>query len=793
MAVVTEREIDHSRGGPPVALLRKRRFVVVKEPEKVFNHDAMALEAITVRDLVTPSLEVKDEEASALWIEVADGVPFRFRLVARDWNNSALEFDAPAVFVNAKGTAAQAQALYESDRYATQRVSALNGQTATVARFLDPQRPDRDRWDVPLAKPRTAGDTSLCLLSLRFCATAVAATELQPSGNSPPFSCRTEAMQARVPALEQFLNSAQNQGWFERVDPERESDNLSEIFAKHLDGGTRIPLFFDQQADRCGGLAMPSLHVDGLSRVLGPVGDSASLNGDTPIDWTQYLASERAHLLGRFRLTDMLLNSDGTKSLLVPRVDFTVEQKEVKPKDEDKNKDKDKPSPKTYNEVGVALTWVAPLERGASLPFIALEPKYSEQEHKSLMQLEIAAAVSKSIGKPAAPESTPGTPGDEQAAETTASTLSWSAKARLKNFELHLGKKAEPMVVVGFDYLGIALGPPKPEKNTEPKKEPDEDPKSEDPGKDADGNASTTKRSARFSAKIEHKISGIDAKGLLSYVQRLLDSASQLPHKPKLPQSVSAAVPISGSDRSYPAKLPALGKADVNLKLGPFKAADFEWLKLKVSNVAVGFGMGFYFFPRKTKGSEQPQIPDHEFWLRLADPDKPLTLLAEPWGGIAHLGMNFTTAGLTGFQMGLGVLYRATLDLKVTEARCEGSLAGIFTYVASVGGGKVDVDIVLRLSGQATLYIVDVHLLIVAVGKWAEPYFSFRADVYLRVKIAFFTVPLHFAFETRSGEEADKGIDEPRRAGLQDAGLPDADRLVEQDWLSYRSAFAGTS
>ena len=42
-----------------------------------------------------------------------------------------------------------------------------------------------------------------------------------------------------------------------------------------------------------------------------------------------------------------------------------------------------------------------------------------------------------------------------------------------------------------------------------------------------------------------------------------------------------------------------------------------------------------------------------------------------------------------------------------------------------------------------------VYLLIVAVGKWTADYFAFRADIYVNIKVAFFTVPLHFSFETR--------------------------------------------
>lgn len=814
LTIVTERAIDNEQMGTTGALLRKRRFIVIKEPTVQFDHASMALQAMTALDLVTPSLDVESEEATAFWIETEAGRPFRFRFAARDWAGDTLEFDAPAVFSAARGTAAEARTAYEAGAYATLRISRLNGQTAAIARFTDAERPSVDRWGAPLAKSRSAGDTSLRLVNLTFSATARAADELRLTNRPAPFVCATEALEARIPALEQFIADERNQGWFERINPEAEKDNPAEIFVRSLDRDRRIPLLFDQQADRCGGLAMPSLFVDGVSRVLGPVGDSASLNGDAPIDWTQYLAAGHATVLGRFSLTDMLTSTDGTKSLLVPRVDFTIEQKAVKTDtdekrdpakdaDDDPEEEQEKdpaeepgedPATPSYHEVGVTLTWSVPLARGAGLPFIALQPKYGSPDNASRMQLELSAGVSKTIGVPTTARDAAETqePGPDESAP--ASSGAWSAKALLKDFELRLGTTKEPMIVVGFDYLGVALGPPKPPgKDKDPEKEPEKEPE-EDP--QADTSDDKEKPASKFSAKIEHKISGFDAGGLLAYLQKLFDSAAHLPGRPQLPQFPSTQSASTGSGRSYPAKLPALGSADVNLKVGPLSAAEFDWLQFRVSNVAVAFGMGFYFFPRPVKGSDTPRIPDHEFWVRLADPARPLTLLAEPWGGIAHLGMNFTTAGLTGFQAGLGVLYRATLDLKITEAKCEGSVSGVFTYLLDDKGGSIDVDMVLRLSGQATLFIAEVHLLITAVGKWADNHFSFRADVYLRIKISFFTVPLHFAFETRSGEESggeksgdeESGKDSERP---QVAALPGAVGLSQDDWLHYRSAFAG--
>ncbi len=62
------------------------------------------------------------------------------------------------------------------------------------------------------------------------------------------------------------------------VDPEEDSNN-GEVFAEALPDTTHIPLYFNDQTDRCGGVAAPSFDVAGLSRTHGPVGDTGPLRG----------------------------------------------------------------------------------------------------------------------------------------------------------------------------------------------------------------------------------------------------------------------------------------------------------------------------------------------------------------------------------------------------------------------------------------------------------------------------------------------------------------------------------
>lgn len=785
----TKRDTDDLRSA---AVLRKRTFLVIKEPEMHYSHEGMAFQSITASVFVTPALEVAEPQPPEMWVETRVGEPYRFRFSARDWAGKDVEFDAPAVFVSPGNGFfyENVSTLYEDPGYASNRVSELRGQAAVVARFEDPDNPEHDRWGEPLPNARSPGDCQLILLNLRF-----TGTNASPAEDTAPFTCQTLAMEARVPALAQFLSSDLNRGWFARRDPEAE-DNLAELFAVALDSNSRIPLYLDKQSDRCGGLATPSFDVDGLSRVLGPVGDRESVSSDTgPMVWTNYLAEDPSTLLGSFSLIDLLSNSDGTPSLIVPRFEFTIEQKSIDEKSDDDNesgeesenegeegqeeeKTKNK-SKAMYTEIGLSLNWSVPINNDVDSRIIALQPKREEKSKKSRMRLVIEAKSSKAINKP--PASNDDASAKEQEKQ---SSVSWSVAARLTHFAIQLKVARNPLLTIGFEYLGVTLGPAQAEAETN-SGEGTSNGLSEQASENSETDDNGDKKSkSGVSATIDHKISGIDASGALAYLQKMFDAASHLPKPPEL--LPDAPEPVSNVD--YPAKLPGLGSADIGVNIGPFKVPEFKWLQFDVSNITLSVGLGFYFFSRKHEDETQLRIPDNEFSIRLADIDNPMTVVAEPWGGFATIGLNFTTRSITGFQASIGVLYRFTLDLKVTKAECEGSLAGVFTYIAAGRGEQLDVDdvdIVLKLSGQARLWIADIYLLIVAVGKWTQDYFAFRADVYLNIKLAFFTVPLHLSFETQSGAS---GGGARNASGAQE--LPDASRLTENEWLEYRRAYA---
>jgi len=204
-----------------------------------------------------------------------------------------------------------------------------------------------------------------------------------------------------------------------------------------------------------------------------------------------------------------------------------------------------------------------------------------------------------------------------------------------------------------------------------------------------------------------------------------------------------------------------------------------------VSNVAVTLGVGLNFLPRSTDKEKPPEVPDNVFSIRIANPEKPLTLLAAPWGGVSHLGLNFTPKRITAFQFSLGVMNKMEFDLKIGKASCESSLAASFTCWVEDDEDRHELALILKLSGQARLWFVDIHLMLVAVGLWRDDLWVFDAELLVRVQIGFFSAPARFSLH----HEIDAGGRKDREP-VSGAGPDEQDELTEAEWTAYRSAFA---
>ena len=685
-------------------------------------------------------------------------MPYPFQFAAKDWADEELDLEAPAVFVKVDADMATAASVYGNEAYRAQRQTGMHGQSAAVAKFEPRVDTAAEAADEPPSRPRSAGDTTLHLLELAFAGVAADAGD-----EGRRFRCRTESMLVRIPSLEPFLDEAQNRGWFEIVDPDAEN-NRGEVFARAPQSEPkRIPMYFDQKADRSGGLAAPSFDVDGVSRVHGPVGNAELVMSGGALSGTNYFNAEHSTFLGGFPLANLLLTEDGSRSPAIPRIDFIVARKQPEEKDKDaETGDKPAPGPAepAYWEVGLGLTWSVALGAFGTGSIVSFEPEFDKKDQPT-SKLEIAVKATRKLGQGSEPTPEKG----DAPAKKPSRGVSLTASAKVTKFALVLNVSETDKFSIGFEEISVKLGPPKPPRKETAKETPDE------PAKDS-ADADEKKRERSVSAEIEFQLSTIDATGGLNFLKKVIEAAASLPPLPELPKGEAPT--------AYPAKIPGAGGADINVSLGPFEAPKFKLMQFEVSNVTATVGIGLNFLPRATGPSTPPKVPDNVFSIGIASLDKPLTLLAAPWGGIAHLNLTFTPKGVTGFQFSLGAVNKTEFNLGVSKAACESSLAAAFTYW-SKDGDHYQLDLILKLNGQAKLWFMDIHLMLVAIGSWSDDVWSFYAELTVRVQISFFTVQASFSFSHQIADNS----------GRQDRLLTgEDDQLTEAEWTAYRAAFA---
>ena len=814
LITVTERVLETmaTPGGTDreVALLRQSYFIVIKEPTRRYKPGAMAFRTITVDVETTPALLIPDaalaaaddEDIAAVpyWIETAAEAPFLFPMTAIDWDGQPSSFQAPAVFVPFGGEASDALAEYDRDDYVGARDSDLRGQAAVVALYRPPATtlsPEgSDDTD------HSPGDTMLRLLRVRFSGDL--------TDDEPGFSCTTSALEARLPSLEQYLDDNRNRGWFELVDPD---SNEGEVFALARGPDTaRIPMHFDDQADMSGGLAAPSFNVGGISRIYGPVGDADGVMKGEPFNPAAAFEDSSSNLLGSFPLIALLnpgsAEEKKPKSPAIPK--FYFKQKKLKNKDDDEEKkeqEKEKQNPddpdtppeepdagtdaeaeqedksKSAKEsagraITLGLKWTIPLKDYGDEDSLMHFKTTDGSDDTAATDLVIDVSATRVFGKTKAKEKADDeTPDDEKTADGDNNSankgVTFAASGKLSNFELLMHMTDDTSLGFAFDYIEVKLGPPK-DSDDEKKDNP-----GDEPAADADDDKEQNK--SKVSTEVNFVLADVNVTGQLNFLKTVLEAMAKLPELPDIPQQEPSS--------DYPARMPSPGPADINVPIGPFDIPKFNFLSFSVQNVSVGGSIGLNFLPKPSPTTGDAEVPEHVFSFRLSSADKPMLLLAEPWGGIAHLGINFTPSRCTGFQFSLGVVYRVEFDLSVTTASCEGSLAGMFTSWVEGSRSHAQFDIVLKLSGQAKLWFVDIYILLVAVGSYQSTgqLWAFSASLTVRVRIAFFTVTTSFSF---SYEIAGEGGRLASTAAPGDSPL-DNERLAESDWHSYRRAFAG--
>jgi hypothetical protein len=290
---VTERKVlaPHGQSGnpsdSPVAYLRQRIYIVVREQEKSYQgapytHQGREMPLsplVRITTRVTPSIDEPPAGATSYWVNVA-GQPFQFHVTARDLAGQDVNFLAPLIFVSISETSLDAiPGVYAADN--TRRRCAARGQHLAYA---DP----------------SAGDTVLKTNALYFNAQV---TQQQPPFPVAPFIPLLDRAEVTVPSLaaltgrqdavliklyEQYLQTA--------LDPN------AGVFAE-IDGPPQ-PVGFS--ADKAGGFAQPNIELTALSARKGLVAGDPGDAAEGAIDPSAYFGPPDAKLFGTVPLGDLI-------------------------------------------------------------------------------------------------------------------------------------------------------------------------------------------------------------------------------------------------------------------------------------------------------------------------------------------------------------------------------------------------------------------------------------------------------------------------------------------------------
>lgn len=286
---VTERKFHHGLPGNP-AYQRQRMFIVVREPERSYGGTEIRdsekqydlqfpFVNVRITTLVTPSLEKPEDsdiggKSRQLFRPRVNDQDFRFHVIAKDVDGNDIEFSTPMNFVGKEILeAGNCIDLINQTQVDFTTGSAKN--SAAAAAELEGQA-------VSFASSLKQGDTWLNCDQMWFGAWVPDAAQFnklkQTMGaiDIARFYPRIEKASARIPAI-QNLAGDNSLTTFKYPDAYLkhgflEAGNKGQVFAELINTS---PLSFSNQGQRSGALLTPDMTINGLSRVLGPVGGEA--------------------------------------------------------------------------------------------------------------------------------------------------------------------------------------------------------------------------------------------------------------------------------------------------------------------------------------------------------------------------------------------------------------------------------------------------------------------------------------------------------------------------------------
>ncbi|HVS81426.1 MAG TPA: hypothetical protein VHE60_06810 [Pyrinomonadaceae bacterium] len=288
LITITERKLGFGGAGQvegkPVAYLRQRKLIIVREPTKAYQHRDIPFRTATIKNLVTPNLDLpKNSEIfklneDAFWPRVGLN-DFLFHIVATDWENDReIDFHVPLAFM--MKSFADAEGQKAPGNLIDQIINNFNGSPVTVAGVNTPGVTETDLrrsramggQKIAFAPFAVHGDTTLETMTMIF----GACRSKNTAPPVPPFLPAMAKANVDVPEVRQISGSTapstiQFRGDYLRTPGNSVIGNLGHVFATVL-----APPQVKFSSDQTGGMVAPDFGISGLSRAAGPVGGFAN-------------------------------------------------------------------------------------------------------------------------------------------------------------------------------------------------------------------------------------------------------------------------------------------------------------------------------------------------------------------------------------------------------------------------------------------------------------------------------------------------------------------------------------
>ena len=269
IVTITERKVQMGTSGldegKPVAYLRQRKLIFVREPTRAYQHRHIPFRTATIKTLVTPNLDdpqvseiLPGEADNAFWPRVA-GENFLFHVVATDWEGREIEFHKPLAFV-IKSTA---------DAVDKTKLNKIINLYNGIAETDERRTRSMGGQKIAFAPTQKPGDTSLETAAMIFGAAG--------ANGAPSFLPMMTKAMVDVPAVRQISgNTSPSTIAFDQkfvLATGNVIGNMGDVFAYLVDN-KRTPVSFPP--DKTGGMVAPNFDISGLSRGFGPVGGDIS-------------------------------------------------------------------------------------------------------------------------------------------------------------------------------------------------------------------------------------------------------------------------------------------------------------------------------------------------------------------------------------------------------------------------------------------------------------------------------------------------------------------------------------